>query len=119
MLGQSWSFSIPSFRVPALATGAVIPPNSEFLAVLGDQKRGRNVEAPEDLIRQIVREEAGSELASSLVTAMLQVMPMMQQQGGDVELALYIDSEELARCTNKGNASLVRRGAANPSVVFR
>ena len=119
MLGQSWSFSIPSFRVPALATGAVIPPNSEFLAVLGDQKRGRNVEAPEDLIRQIVREEAGSELASSLVTAMLQVMPMMQQQGGDVELALYIDSEELARCANKGNASLVRRGAANPSVVFR
>ena len=118
MLGQSWSFSIPSFRVPALATGAVIPPNSEFLAVLGDQKRGRNVEAPEDLIRQIVREEAGSELASSLVTAMLQVMPMMQQQGGDVELALYVDSEELARCTNKGAASLARRGALKPTVVF-
>lgn len=46
-------------KVPYLATGAVIPPRSEFLAVLGDQKNGRNLEAPEDLLRQIVREEAG------------------------------------------------------------
>lgn len=43
--------------IPALANGAVIPPNSEFLAILGDQKSGRNIEAPEGLIRQIVREE--------------------------------------------------------------
>ena len=46
--------------VPYLATGAVIPPRSEFLAVLGDQKNGRNLEAPEGLIRQIIREEIGS-----------------------------------------------------------
>lgn len=46
--------------IPYLAKGAVIPPKSEFLAVLGDQKSGRNLEAPEDLIRQIVREESGS-----------------------------------------------------------
>ena len=46
--------------IPYLAKGAVIPPKSEFLAVLGDQKNGRNLEAPEDLIRQIVREESGS-----------------------------------------------------------
>ena len=45
--------------VPYLASGAVIPPRSEFLAVLGDQKRGNNIEAPEALIRKIVREEAG------------------------------------------------------------
>ncbi len=45
--------------VPKLATGAVIPPNAEFAAILGDQKRGRNLEAPENLIRQIVREESG------------------------------------------------------------
>jgi phage-related protein len=46
-------------KIPKLATGAVIPPNSEFLAVLGDQRGGRNIEAPESLIRQIVREETG------------------------------------------------------------
>lgn len=43
--------------VPYLASGAVIPPRSEFLAVLGDQKSGNNIEAPEGLLRKIVREE--------------------------------------------------------------
>lgn len=46
-------------EIPRLAQGAVIPQNREFLAVLGDQKYGRNLEAPESLIRQIVREESG------------------------------------------------------------
>jgi len=46
-------------QIPRLATGAVIPPNAEFAAILGDQKSGRNLEAPEGLIRQIFREEMG------------------------------------------------------------
>lgn len=51
---------IPEIKLPRLATGAVIPPNREFMAVLGDQKNGYNVEAPADLIRQIVHEEVAS-----------------------------------------------------------
>lgn len=43
--------------IPYLASGAVIPPRSEFLAVLGDQKQGNNIETPEALLRKIVREE--------------------------------------------------------------
>lgn len=43
--------------IPYLAKGAVIPPRSEFLAVLGDQKQGNNIETPEALLRKIVREE--------------------------------------------------------------
>jgi hypothetical protein len=43
-----------------LASGAVIPPNSEFAAILGDQRSGRNIEAPEGLIRQIIQEEMGN-----------------------------------------------------------
>lgn len=46
--------------IPYLAKGAVIPPRSEFLAVLGDQKQGNNIETPEALLRKIVREESGS-----------------------------------------------------------
>jgi len=46
-------------NIPYLAQGGVIPANKEFLAVLGDQKHGNNIEAPESLIRQIVREESG------------------------------------------------------------
>lgn len=47
-------------EIRGLATGAVIPPNAPFMAVMGDQRRGTNLEAPESLIRQIVREEAGN-----------------------------------------------------------
>lgn len=50
--------------VPYLAKGAVIPPRSEFLAVLGDQKQGNNIETPEALLRKIVREETGGQQSS-------------------------------------------------------
>lgn len=50
------AFSVDD-AIPYLATGAVIPPNAPFMAVLGDQRNGTNIEAPEDLIRQIFREE--------------------------------------------------------------
>lgn len=51
--------SLPEAKIPRLAQGAVIPPNREFLAVLGDQRSGNNLEGPESLFRQIVREESG------------------------------------------------------------
>lgn len=60
--GNVWSVSLPPVtapQIPMLATGAVIPPNASFLAMLGDQRNGRNLEAPEGLIRQIIREEIG------------------------------------------------------------
>lgn len=42
--------------IPYLATGAVIPPNAPFMAMLGDQKKGTNVEAPLETIKQAVRD---------------------------------------------------------------
>lgn len=54
-IGFSASFPrVPT--IPYLAKGAVIPPRSEFLAVLGDQKNGRNLEAPEGVIREIIED---------------------------------------------------------------
>ena len=50
--------NLSGFKVPGLAQGAIIPPNKEFLAMLGDQTRGRNIETPEGLLRDIVREES-------------------------------------------------------------
>lgn len=62
-IGFSASFPrVPT--IPYLAKGAVIPPRSEFLAVLGDQKQGNNIEAPEALLRKIVREESGGQQSS-------------------------------------------------------
>lgn len=60
---SSFGVSVPKWslpNIPYLASGAVIPPNKEFMAVLGDQKHGNNIEAPESLIRRIVREETAS-----------------------------------------------------------
>lgn len=60
--GKSVGFNLSQVtgtKIPYLATGAVIPPNSPFMAVLGDQKQGTNIETPEKLLRQIMREELG------------------------------------------------------------
>lgn len=52
--------SIPSRSLPRLARGAVIDANRPFAAVLGDQKSGRNIETPERLLRDIVRDESAN-----------------------------------------------------------
>lgn len=49
--GKTFGVNLPNVKfgrvsIPRLAQGAVIPPNREFLAVLGDQKQGTNIEAP-------------------------------------------------------------------------
>ena len=49
--GKTFGFDLPhvsTISIPRLAQGAVIPPNREFLAMLGDQKSGTNIEAPLD-----------------------------------------------------------------------
>lgn len=72
--GKTMGFNIPNVykpQIPYLATGAVIPPNSPFTAVLGDQKSGNNIEAPESLIRRIVREETGGSNKKYQFTAVI------------------------------------------------
>ena len=82
--GKSFGFDIEEISIPRLATGAVIPPNQEFLAVLGDQKSGRNLEAPEGLIRQIMREELAG----------------LQTGGGDINIEFTGSLAQLARVLN-------------------
>ena len=60
------TYRVPSVtlpRIPELAQGAVIPPNREFLAVLGDQKSGTNIETPLETMleafRTALRENGG------------------------------------------------------------
>ena len=65
--GMKFGIDIPNVNrlsIPRLATGAVIPPHAEFAAILGDQSNGRNLEAPEGLLRNIVRQEVGDLLGS-------------------------------------------------------
>lgn len=89
-------------HIPRLAQGAVIPANREFLAVLGDQKRGTNIEAPADLIRQIVREE-------------------VKNSGGvGNHITIVLDSvngKKLFDAIVKENNAVVRATGASPLVV--
>lgn len=68
-------------KIPALAQGAVIPPNREFLAVLGDQKSGTNIEAP----------------LETIVAAFRQALS--ERRGGNQTVILQIDKHELGRVT--------------------
>jgi hypothetical protein len=97
--GRRWgnySLNLPRVKtVPYLATGAVIPPRSEFLAVLGDQKNGRNLEAPESLIRQIVREETGGKQGNNTYNVSVSA-------SGRNLLDIVLEEGELRRNRNGG-----------------
>lgn len=96
--------------VPALAKGAVIPANRKFMAVLGDQTNGNNLEAPESLIRRIVREESGG--ADSQTVALLQAILAAVQDGK----VLMVDKRVLGKvaAAAMGNASRTSGAAVIP-----
>lgn len=86
---------ITAFNIPALATGAVIPPNREFLAVLGDQKNGTNIESP----------------VSEIENAVMRAMQKAGVTGGNQTVILQVDGRELGRATVKfGGAEYQRIG---------
>ena len=76
-ISDSGGGSEGSVPVPHLARGAVIPPNREFLAVLGDQTHGTNIEAPLDTIVAAFRQAMG--------------------EGGNRTIVLQVDKQELGR----------------------
>ena len=86
--------SISSYRIPALASGAVIPPNREFLAVLGDQTRGTNIEAPVYEIEAAVAR--GIQRAGGA-------------GGGNTTVILEVDRQVLGRVTYRANQAESRR----------
>lgn len=55
------------YNLPKLATGAVLPANQPFAAIVGDQKHGTNIEAPLDTIVQAVRVALGGGMKVVLV----------------------------------------------------
>ena len=75
--GGSFGFNIrpiTEVHIPRLAQGAVIPPNREFMAVLGDQKHGTNIEAPLETIQQAVAQTFANmspQLAQAIVSAFI------------------------------------------------
>lgn len=81
-------------KIPHLAQGAVIPANREFMAVLGDQKSGTNIETPLETMVQAFRQalaESGGR--------------------GDRPVYLMLDRRELGRAIlDAGDQERVRVG---------
>jgi uncharacterized coiled-coil DUF342 family protein len=102
--GGGVSAQSSSLRVPALAQGAVIPPNREFMAVLGDQTSGNNIEAPENLIRQIVREETQTSASNELLREILSAI-----REGKV---MMVDSVQFAKVTQRSLSNASRASGA-------
>lgn len=87
-----------TYEVPALARGAVIPPNREFLAVLGDQKSGTNIETP----------------LSTMVEAFNRALDARGGTGGGQQtVILEVDKKVLGRVTYQVNKEENRRVGVN------
>ena len=95
------TISVP--QIPKLAQGAVIPPNREFMAVLGDQTRGTNIETPEALLRQVFREEMSS--TNSPIVELLKGILECERKGQ----TLYVGQTAFAKMVYNANASEGRR----------
>lgn len=83
--------TIPSYTIPALAKGAVLPPNKPFLAQLGDQKNGTNIETPLSTMMEAFN------MAFAQNSSDEQMMALMQQQ---IQLLQIIAEKEFG-ITNK------------------
>lgn len=95
--GKTFGFNIPtlaSVQLPRLASGAVIPPNREFMAVLGDQKSGTNIETP----------------LSTMVQAFKQAMNETGGAGArQMTIVLQLDRRELGRAVYQLNNEETQR----------
>jgi hypothetical protein len=83
---------IPEISLPRLAQGTVVPPNREFLAVLGDNKKEHEIVSPLSTMKQ----------------AFLEALMTTNINGGQDNrpIILQIDGREIARATREGDASL-------------
>ena len=67
--GKNFGFNLKTVttpRIPYLAQGAVLPANNPFLAVVGDQKHGTNIEAPLSTIQEAVAMVMGDQTSAIL-----------------------------------------------------
>lgn len=91
--------SYAAYSLPKLANGAVIPPNQQFAAILGDQRSGMNVETPLKTIEQALRN-------------------VMSETGmyGDINITVesILDGKVVARNTVKHINSMTRSTGRSP-----
>ena len=95
--GKSFGFKIPSFTaptIPKLAQGAVLPANKPFLAMVGDQKHGTNIEAPLTTIQEAVALVLDDQIGA--ITAGFEASVGVQREILEAVLGIRIGDELIA-----------------------
>ena len=98
------AYALPS-SVPYLASGAVIPPKSPFVAVLGDQKHGTNIEAPLSTIQEALRAELGGNGLLSTLQEQNELLRQILANSG-----VYLDGERISKTVTNYQRRSARAG---------
>ena len=99
LVGADWGWEIPSNPplIPKLAQGTVVPPNKEFMAILGDNTKEHEIVSPVSTMKQAFM-EAMIEMGGNF-------------GGGNTEVILEIDGREFGRAgVEQGNRENRRIG---------
>lgn len=100
----SLSLSIPKIAVPALATGTVVPPNKEFLALMGDNKHEPEIVSPLSTMKQAFKEamsESGGGGDSAILRSIESLLERIAAKEGNVVFAPSADAGRvIARSTD-------------------
>lgn len=92
--GKTFGFHIPTIEIPKLAKGGVLPANKPFLAMVGDQKHGTNIEAPlatiQEAVALVLDEQVGA------ITAGFEASVGVQREILEAVLGIRIGDELIA-----------------------
>lgn len=104
--GGTLGFNLPTWtpgKIPYLATGTVVPPNREFMAVLGDNKREPEVVSPLSTMKQAVK-EAMSEMGAN-------------GNNGTIVIKQYLDSKQVYEAVIKNGKIRQMSTGNNPFML--
>lgn len=112
--GKRFGFSFPTItapKIPYLAQGAVLPANKPFLAVVGDQKHGTNVEAPLSTIQEAVSLVLNDQMVA--ITAGFEASVAVQREILEAVLGISIGDEVIANANDRYRSKMaIARGGA-------
>lgn len=105
--GRKFGVNLPTVsapQIPYLARGAVLPANKPFLAMLGDQRHGTNVEAPLQTIQEAVALVMEDQTAAILRG--FEASVGVQKEILEAVLGIQIGDEVLGKAVSRYNRRL-------------
>ncbi|MBR1386298.1 MAG: hypothetical protein IJ568_05670 [Bacilli bacterium] len=96
-----WKYNpLPVPQIPRLAQGDVIPPNSEFMAILGDQKRGVNIETPLSTMLEAFNKALDSRDGGITTDLLLEIIQLLNNLSNK-ETVMTVDGNRFAQLMTK------------------